>query len=60
LSLYAEPADNASLQMAEDLKEWAHDQGWSAVDLMLVALAVATEMACEAIEWSDTSGEVMN
>lgn len=59
MSLYAEPADAASMEMAEALKQWAHDQGWSAVDLMLVALCVATEMACEAIEWQ-TTGEVMN
>ena len=49
--MYSEPADAASLEMAEALKEWALDQGWTAVDLMLIAMCVATEMAVDVIKW---------
>lgn len=50
--------DEPNLSMCEDLRHWAHDQGWTAVDLMLVCLLVATDQAAR-IEWEEPVGEGM-
>lgn len=33
------------LAAVSDLRDWCHEQGWSAMDVMLICLCLATEAA---------------